>query len=45
MDAIAGKMREGEHVAAFDHALDPQEEGDVVGMAPPVEAEPSVTAP
>jgi len=26
MDAIAGKMREGEHVAAFDHALEPADE-------------------
>jgi osmoprotectant transport system ATP-binding protein len=45
MDAIATKMREGEHVAAFDHALEPQEEGDIEGIAPPIDAEPSVTAP
>jgi CBS domain containing-hemolysin-like protein len=36
VDAIAEKMRAGEHVAAFDHALEPAEEEIEPG---PIEAE------
>ena len=36
VDAIAEKMRAGEHVAAFDHALEPEEEEIEPG---PIEAE------
>jgi osmoprotectant transport system ATP-binding protein len=44
MDAIAGKMREGEHVAAFDHALEPADEEIEVGPIAAEHAEEEVRA-